>query len=169
MECKCHGVSGSCEMKTCWKSMPTFGDIGQVLKEKFDGATEVQSLKIGSRQQLVPRNADFKPHTSSDLVYLVPSPDFCEEDLKVSILCRSKECLSDLSERRARVLHYIVHQTGMSTRFARLTLGHWSFCLVGCRSTVMFLICENNRDFFSHNWTLFCLSKNLKMYTVCYQ
>ncbi|XP_041479643.1 protein Wnt-4-like isoform X2 [Lytechinus variegatus] len=92
MECKCHGVSGSCEMKTCWKSMPTFGDIGYVLKEKFDGATEVQSLKIGSRQQLVPRNADFKPHTSSDLVYLVPSPDFCEEDLKGSLGTHGRRC-----------------------------------------------------------------------------
>lgn len=40
-QCKCHGVSGSCELKTCWKAMPTFREIGLTLKEKFDGATEV--------------------------------------------------------------------------------------------------------------------------------
>ncbi|XP_071481174.1 protein Wnt-4-like [Diadema antillarum] len=85
-ECKCHGVSGSCEMKTCWKSMPPFRSIGLVLKEKFDGATEVRLRRIGSRRQLAPVNPDFKPHTSSDLVYLVQSPDFCEEDLKLGSL-----------------------------------------------------------------------------------
>ncbi|XP_038061751.1 protein Wnt-4-like [Patiria miniata] len=86
VECKCHGVSGSCEMKTCWRAMPPFKEIGTVLKEKFDGATEVVQRRIGSRRQLVPVNENFKPHTESDLVYLVPSPDFCEEDLKMGSL-----------------------------------------------------------------------------------
>ena len=53
VECKCHGVSGSCEMKTCWRAMPPFKEVGSILKEKFDGATEVIQRRIGSRRQLV--------------------------------------------------------------------------------------------------------------------
>ncbi|GLD73400.1 protein Wnt-4a [Lates japonicus] len=80
VECKCHGVSGSCEVKTCWKAMPPFRKVGNVIKEKFDGATEVEQRKVGSTKVLVPRNSQFKPHTDEDLVYLDPSPDFCDYD-----------------------------------------------------------------------------------------
>lgn len=80
VECKCHGVSGSCEVKTCWKSMPPFRKVGNVIKEKFDGATEVEQRKVGTTKVLVPRNSQFKPHTDEDLVYLDPSPDFCDHD-----------------------------------------------------------------------------------------
>ncbi|XP_029948211.1 protein Wnt-4a isoform X1 [Salarias fasciatus] len=80
VECKCHGVSGSCEVKTCWKAMPPFRKVGNVIKEKFDGATEVEQRKVGTTKILVPRNSQFKPHTDEDLVYLDPSPDFCDHD-----------------------------------------------------------------------------------------
>ena len=80
VECKCHGVSGSCEVKTCWRAMPPFRKVGNVIKEKFDGATEVEQRKVGTAKALVPRNSQFKPHTDEDLVYLEPSPDFCDRD-----------------------------------------------------------------------------------------
>uniref|UniRef100_A0A6I8N876 Protein Wnt n=1 Tax=Ornithorhynchus anatinus TaxID=9258 RepID=A0A6I8N876_ORNAN len=86
VECKCHGVSGSCEVKTCWKAMPPFRKVGNVLKEKFDGATEVEQRKVGSAKVLVPKNSQFKPHTDEDLVYLDSSPDFCDHDLKNGVL-----------------------------------------------------------------------------------
>ena len=93
IECKCHGVSGSCEMKTCWKAMPNFQNVGMMLKEKFDGATEVQQRRIGGRRRLVPINPSFKPHTVNDLVYLTPSPDFCEYDMGVgSMGTHGREC-----------------------------------------------------------------------------
>uniref|UniRef100_A0A8C0H1V7 Protein Wnt n=1 Tax=Chelonoidis abingdonii TaxID=106734 RepID=A0A8C0H1V7_CHEAB len=78
--CKCHGVSGSCEVRTCWKVMPPFRKVGNVLKEKFEGATEVHPKRVGSRKLLVPKSSRFKPYTAHDLVYLVASPDFCDRD-----------------------------------------------------------------------------------------
>ena len=39
-----------------------------------------QRLVGGTRRELVPRNAQFKPPTDADLVYLRDSPNFCEPD-----------------------------------------------------------------------------------------
>ncbi|TKS82239.1 Protein Wnt-4a [Collichthys lucidus] len=80
VECKCHGVSGSCELRTCWKVMPPFRRVGVVLKERFDGATEVRLTRVGSRTALLPRDSQVKPPAARDLLYLAPSPDFCHLD-----------------------------------------------------------------------------------------
>lgn len=40
-ECKCHGVSGSCTMKTCWKSLPPFSQVGEALMKKYNRAKPV--------------------------------------------------------------------------------------------------------------------------------
>ena len=40
-ECKCHGMSGSCTIKTCWMKLALFRYMGAKLKDRFDGATEV--------------------------------------------------------------------------------------------------------------------------------
>ncbi|KAM8958899.1 protein Wnt-4 isoform X2 [Pongo pygmaeus] len=67
--------------------------VGHALKEKFDGATEVEPRRVGSSRALVPRNAQFKPHTDEDLVYLEPSPDFCEQDMRSGVLgTRGRTC-----------------------------------------------------------------------------
>nr|ADF31339.1 WNT4a [Perionyx excavatus] len=87
IQCKCHGVSGSCELKTCWRSIPSFRDVGLVLKDKFDGATEVEQRKIGTtRHELVAKNKQYKQQTEADLVYLDDSPDFCEPDNRTGSL-----------------------------------------------------------------------------------
>lgn len=40
-ECKCHGMSGSCTVKTCWMRLPSFRTIGDLLKDRFDGSSRV--------------------------------------------------------------------------------------------------------------------------------
>ncbi|KAK0073881.1 hypothetical protein PV325_009068, partial [Microctonus aethiopoides] len=115
-ECKCHGMSGSCTVKTCWMRLPNFRVVGDNLKDRFDGASRVMvtnSERIrgnnnaimsnsasnsvhGPRQglsrrhrysfQLKPYNPEHKPPGTKDLVYLEPSPPFCEKNSKLGIL-----------------------------------------------------------------------------------
>ena len=75
--CKCHGVCGTCSLKTCWRRLPPIRKVGDALKEKFDGASLVKEAKTGGRRILIPKYEKLKPPTISDLVYLDPSPNFC--------------------------------------------------------------------------------------------
>jgi wingless-type MMTV integration site family, member 7 len=52
-DCKCHGVSGSCAMKTCWKSLPPFRIIGNALKKKYNKAKMAQVINDKNRLSLV--------------------------------------------------------------------------------------------------------------------
>lgn len=56
-ECKCHGMSGSCTVKTCWMRLPTFRVVGDNLKDRFDGATRVMvSNSLRGNSDYVPQN-----------------------------------------------------------------------------------------------------------------
>lgn len=72
--CKCHGVSGSCSLKTCWLQLADFRKVGDALKEKYDSAA---AMKLNSRGKLVQMNSRFNAPTIHDLIYIDPSPDYC--------------------------------------------------------------------------------------------
>ncbi|EMP31239.1 Protein Wnt-1 [Chelonia mydas] len=83
-ECKCHGMSGSCTVKTCWMRLPTFRTVGDFLKDRFDGASRVIYGNKGSNRasrvegpHLEPENPAHKPPSPHDLVYFEKSPNFC--------------------------------------------------------------------------------------------
>ncbi|XP_047932191.1 protein Wnt-11b-like [Anser cygnoides] len=76
-KCKCHGVSGSCSVKTCWKGLPGLGEIASELKSKYLAAVRVTHRLIGPRKQLVPKETDVRLLKETDLVYLINSPDYC--------------------------------------------------------------------------------------------
>ncbi|NP_001161676.1 wingless-type MMTV integration site family, member 6 precursor [Saccoglossus kowalevskii] len=84
IECKCHGLSGTCTVKTCWQKMPVFRFVGNRLKEKFNRATEVIGGNDGN--ELLPEGETIKPPTDEDLVYTAKSPDFCEPNRRVGSL-----------------------------------------------------------------------------------
>ncbi|KAK9712767.1 wnt family [Popillia japonica] len=96
-ECKCHGVSGSCTMKTCWKSLPPFRTIGDSLMKKYYRARPVTSTytttksdkKSEKKLQLVLKKGKMpikKPPKKSELVFLQMSPNYCEKDLAAGSL-----------------------------------------------------------------------------------
>jgi wingless-type MMTV integration site family, member 10 len=53
VRCKCHGMSGSCQLKTCWKSAPEFRVVGKVLKQQFRRAVLVDQSNLGNGPPLI--------------------------------------------------------------------------------------------------------------------
>ncbi|XP_053214772.1 protein Wnt-6-like isoform X1 [Panonychus citri] len=89
--CKCHGMSGSCTLQTCWHKLPSFRDVGVVLKDKFDGASKVIATNDG--RSFTPEVATIKLPSSEDLVYSEESPDFCIADKSTGSLgTQGREC-----------------------------------------------------------------------------
>ncbi|XP_041475650.1 protein Wnt-1 [Lytechinus variegatus] len=98
-ECKCHGMSGSCTIETCWMRLPTFRTVGELIKDRFDGASRVTMRNDGNpsdretESSFVPYNPSHKQPSSRDLVYFENSPDFCEPNHKFGTPgTRGREC-----------------------------------------------------------------------------
>lgn len=84
LECKCHGVSGSCTTKTCWTTLPKFREIGYVLKEKYGEAVHVEAVRASRLRQptflKIKKPRTYRKPMDTDLVYIERSPNYCEED-----------------------------------------------------------------------------------------
>lgn len=95
VSCKCHGVSGSCSLKTCWLQLADFRKVGDSLKEKYDSAA---SMKLNARGKLVQVHSKFNPPTSHDLVYVEPSPDYCKQNRSTGSLGTNGRLCNKTSE-----------------------------------------------------------------------
>ncbi|KAJ8871089.1 hypothetical protein PR048_027393 [Dryococelus australis] len=82
-QCKCHGVSGSCNIKTCWRALPRLLEVGERLKTKFAVATEVVHRRVGSGRRLLPASPAMGLFSDDDLIYVAKSPDYCLRDPRV--------------------------------------------------------------------------------------
>uniref|UniRef100_A0A7E4V212 Protein Wnt n=1 Tax=Panagrellus redivivus TaxID=6233 RepID=A0A7E4V212_PANRE len=76
-KCKCHGVSSSCHVKTCWNALSPLSDIAKRLKTRYLNAQQVHPSKLhildpSQKTPLIPT----PPPT--DLVFLKPSSDYCD-------------------------------------------------------------------------------------------
>ncbi|XP_065656121.1 protein Wnt-1 isoform X4 [Hydra vulgaris] len=91
-ECKCLGVSGNCNVKTCRRKLSSFQEIGNRLKELFSRATKVQPNQIFSNRRITRNypitqdveNSKFK--NTYNIVYGEESPNFCKHDLNIGSL-----------------------------------------------------------------------------------
>ncbi|KAK2583947.1 hypothetical protein KPH14_001206 [Odynerus spinipes] len=81
--CKCHGMSGSCSVRVCWRRLPAFREAGTDLAALHDGAALVRLSQRGGRRpaRLRPAQPDLKRPNKTDLVYLEDSPDYCERNV----------------------------------------------------------------------------------------
>lgn len=90
LECKCHGVSGSCTLRTCWLAMSDFRKTGDYLRKKYNGAIQVIMNQDGTGFTVA--NKNFRKPTKTDLVYFENSPDYCVMD-KSAGKKSSRDCL----------------------------------------------------------------------------
>lgn len=75
--CKCHGVSGSCSLKTCWMRINEFQEVGNYLKRAYRKATKIyDNYDTQVRQnEVIKKRLSSLP--KSRLAYSEDSPDYC--------------------------------------------------------------------------------------------
>uniref|UniRef100_A0A8C5JI24 Protein Wnt n=1 Tax=Junco hyemalis TaxID=40217 RepID=A0A8C5JI24_JUNHY len=92
VDCRCHGVSGSCAVKTCWKTMSSFEKIGRFLKEKYENSIQI-SDRLKKKLRRKERSQRKIPIGKEDLLYVNKSPNYCVEDQKLGIPgTQGREC-----------------------------------------------------------------------------
>ena len=94
--CKCHGVSGSCTVRVCWKTMPKMAKVASELRRRFDNAFKVRlnknknkltrAKRTGSGRKGRKRDAVRRRPPPAGLVYSNQSPEYCEADARLGFL-----------------------------------------------------------------------------------
>ncbi|XP_071941892.1 protein Wnt-10a-like [Antedon mediterranea] len=80
-KCKCHGMSGSCQLKTCWMQSPDFGAVAKRLYHKYQSSVKVRpGNKNGGNLERSPATRKRRVPPQSEVVYLEQSPHYCEPD-----------------------------------------------------------------------------------------
>ncbi|XP_030383852.1 protein Wnt-4 [Scaptodrosophila lebanonensis] len=92
-KCKCHGVSGSCSLKTCWKKLADFNATATLLRQKYNQAIRKAPNQRTMRQapssrMKKPKQRRKKQQQSqyTTLYYLETSPTYCS-------VTKDRQCL----------------------------------------------------------------------------
>uniref|UniRef100_A0AC35UBR5 Protein Wnt n=1 Tax=Rhabditophanes sp. KR3021 TaxID=114890 RepID=A0AC35UBR5_9BILA len=92
-QCRCHGVSGSCELKTCWLQMPKFSEIGDMLKKRYDHYAVQVAKKSKRRLRRKERSERKIPLRGTEIGYISRSPSYCERNETLGIYgTQGREC-----------------------------------------------------------------------------
>ncbi|VDN06451.1 unnamed protein product [Thelazia callipaeda] len=76
-KCKCHGVSSSCNVRTCWNTLPDVHVIALKLRERYSEASPLSELLAESEYSDKAMQGEL---SKQHLVFLRSSPDYCVED-----------------------------------------------------------------------------------------
>ncbi len=96
--CKCHGVSGSCSIKVCWKVMPEFRFIGNEIMKRYSSASRTESKQIIKRMRQQRETVSMRQTMNSDLIFLQRSPNFCRKINKNGIVGTSQRLCGQLDQ-----------------------------------------------------------------------
>ncbi|KFP63536.1 Protein Wnt-2b, partial [Cariama cristata] len=141
LECKCHGVSGSCTLRTCWLAMSDFRKTGDYLRKKYNGAIQVTMNQDGTGFTVA--NKNFRKPTKTDLVYFENSPDYCVMDKSAGSLGTAGRVCNKMSRGTDGCEVMCCGRGYDTTRVTRITKCeckfHWC-CAVRCKE------CEDTVD-----------------------
>ena len=102
-KCRCHGVSGSCAVRTCWKALPAFRRVGDALRAKYELSVEISPRAVAAaaasrrpspallrrREKRMRR----EPIRDTELVYVERSPNYCRANAeRGSVGTRRRQC-----------------------------------------------------------------------------
>ena len=82
--CRCHGLTGSCTVETCWEELPTYFEVGDLLKIKYDNALKV-SVELTNGEEFFTHYDPILssyirlPQSDTNLVYLEEETDLCSQ------------------------------------------------------------------------------------------
>lgn len=103
--CKCHGVSGSCSIKVCWKVMPDFRIIGNEIMKRYSSASRDESRKLINRMRrqrgVVLRREALNSNSQAyrdNLIFVQRSPNFCRKVNKNGIVGTSQRMCGQLEQ-----------------------------------------------------------------------
>ncbi|KAK5650545.1 hypothetical protein RI129_001574 [Pyrocoelia pectoralis] len=79
-KCKCHGVSGSCSLQTCWMHIAPFHKIAKVIRQRYKKAVKINVENRASdsmSSSSITKISDISKH---QLAFIETSPDYCLAD-----------------------------------------------------------------------------------------
>ncbi|XP_011689850.1 PREDICTED: protein Wnt-11b-2-like [Wasmannia auropunctata] len=130
LECKCHGVSGSCSVRTCWRGLGASGPsaAGSRLLRRYATAAEVRPRSGGRLPPL---------YHHDNLLYTTKSPDYCLPDKKRGSLGTiGRQCNGSSSGYES--CEYLCCGRGHVTRteevYERCDCKYISCCYVRCKT-----------------------------------
>lgn len=109
--CKCHGVTGSCSMRTCWKKLEEFNVVGTLLKKKYKRSKDIRNTHRFIQSSNKVRHPRVTRISKHDLIYFEDSPNYCETDNSIGYLgTLGRECLKiEKGANRSSVSKFLRH------------------------------------------------------------
>ncbi|XP_030622223.1 protein Wnt-8a-like [Chanos chanos] len=144
--CRCHGMSDSCTIQTCWMQLSDFREIGNYLKIKHDQAQKLEfdkRMRAGNSADNRGAIADtFNTISQTELIYLEDSPDYCSKNVTLGLHgTEGRECVQhgdSLSQWEKRSCRRLCNECGLRVEERRTEMVsscnckfHWC-CRVKC-------------------------------------
>ncbi|XP_049865071.1 protein Wnt-10a [Pectinophora gossypiella] len=92
VRCKCHGLSGSCQLQTCWRATPDFRVVASTIKRQYRKALTVAQEELNDGMSTLlgrprgKRRSRARPAPRTSLLFFERSPSFCEPDPRTDSL-----------------------------------------------------------------------------------